>query len=423
MPTGARWRPNREAPDRALAPLPLSAVPGDLLDVVLLVLAAAFAVAGYRQGFIIGVMSFAGFAAGAIVGAYLAPNVVTLLAKSQHVQAVLAIAGVFAAAVIGMLAASALGVALRSKLHSGPTTVLDSLGGAAVNVVAIVLLAWLLGTLVAYAPPFPALASQVNNSIVLRGVDRLIPQGVQPDFTALRRLLATEPYAQVFGALGAETALSVPKPDPGITASPEVVADQPSVVKIEGVALSCKKTIEGSGFVIAKDRVVTNAHVVAGVDSGPIVYIGNESYPARVVLFDPKRDVAVLDVPGLNRPPLHFAFSAPFGGNAIVAGYPKDRSFTVMPARVGQAENASGPDIYNTTTVNRQIYPIRADVRSGNSGGPLIAPDGAVYGMVFAAAVSVPQTGYALTATEIKPDVLRGERLTSPVSTGRCQGS
>ena len=411
------------APDRALAPLPLSAVPGDLLDVVLLVLAAAFAVAGYRQGFIIGVLSFVGFAGGAIVGAYLVPNVVTLLAKSQHVQAVLAIVGVFAAAVIGMLLASALGVVLRSKLHSGPTTVLDSVGGAAVNVVAIVLLAWLLGTLVAYAPPFPALASQVNDSIVLRGVDRLIPQGVQPDFTALRRLLATEPYAQVFGALGAETALSVPKPDPGITASPAVVRDRPSVVKIEGLALSCQKTIEGSGFVIAKDRVVTNAHVVAGVNSGPIVYIGNQSYPARVVLFDPKRDVAVLDVPGLDRPPLHFAWSAPFGGNAIVAGYPKDHSFTVMPARVGQAEYASGPDIYNTTTVNRQIYPIRADVRNGNSGGPLIAPDGAVYGMVFAAAVSVPQTGYALTATEIRPDVLRGERLTSPVSTGRCQGS
>ena len=411
------------APDRALAPLPLSAVPGDLLDVVLLVLAAAFAVAGYRQGFIIGVLSFVGFAGGAIVGAYLVPNVVTLLAKSQHVQAVLAIVGVFAAAVIGMLLASALGVVLRSKLHSGPTTVLDSVGGAAVNVVAIVLLAWLLGTLVAYAPPFPALASQVNNSIVLRGVDRLIPQGVQPDFTALRRLLATEPYAQVFGALGAETALSVPKPDPGITASTAVVRDRPSVVKIEGLALSCQKTIEGSGFVIAKDRVVTNAHVVAGVNSGPIVYIGNQSYPARVVLFDPKRDVAVLDVPGLDRPPLHFAWSAPFGGNAIVAGYPKDLSFTVKPARVGQAEYASGPDIYNTTTVNRQIYPIRADVRNGNSGGPLIAPDGAVYGMVFAAAVSVPQTGYALTATEIRPDVLRGERLTSPVSTGRCQGS
>lgn len=397
-------------------------VPGDLLDLVLIALAAAFAVAGYRQGFIIGILSFTGFAGGAVIGVYLAPGFAMALTGSQNVRAVLAIIIVFAAAVIGMLTASALGVLIRSHLHSGPTTTLDAIGGAVVNVVAIVLLAWLMGSLVAYAPPFPAIARQVNNSIVLRGVDRLIPQGARPEFTALRRLLATEPYVQVFGALGAETALNVPKPDPAVLASPGLVKDRNSVVKIEGVAPSCRQTIEGSGFVIGPDRVITNAHVVAGITQGPVVLDRFQTqFPARVVLFDPKRDIAVLDVPGLNLPPLRFAPSPPFGSSAIVAGYPLDAAFTALPARLGRPEYASGPDIYDTTRVVRQIYPIRAAVKPGNSGGPLIAPDGRVYGMVFAAAVSVPDTGYALTARELAYDIKLGNSRRASVPTGACQ--
>lgn len=397
-------------------------MPGDLLDVILLLLAVAFAVAGYRQGFIIGVLSFAGFAGGAAVGIYFAPSLVQVLTRSQHVQAVTAVVVVFAAAVAGMLAASAVGVAIRSRMHGGPTTVLDSVGGAAVNVVAIMLLAWLLGTLVAYAPPFPAVASQVNNSIVLKGVDRLVPQSVQPAFASLRRLLATEPYVQVFGALGAETSLNVPAPNQSVLLSSGLRKDRASVVKIEGVAPGCGLTIEGSGFVIAPGKVVTNAHVVAGIRGGPIVYNREQQqFPASVVLFDPEQDIAVLDVPGLNLRPLRFAYSAPFGGNAIVAGYPLDARFTVRAARVGRAEDAIGPDIYNTTRVTRQIFPIRAIVKRGNSGGPLIAPNGRVYGMVFAAAVAVPDTGYALTAREMAKDIRLGEQRDTPVGTGRCQ--
>ncbi len=395
---------------------------GDLLDLVLLVLAAAFAVAGYRQGFIIGVLSFVGFTGGAVAGIYLAPGLAMALTSRQNLQAVLAIIGVFAAAVAGMLIASAFGVLLRSHVRGRPSTLLDSIGGAAVNVVAILVLAWLIGSLVAYAPPFPAISRQVNDSLVLRTVDRLIPQSAKPEFTALRRLLSTQPYVQVFGALGAETALNVPKPDPAVVHSAGLRRDRNSVVKIEGLASGCSRTIEGSGFVISRDHVVTNAHVVAGI-TRPEVYtrFASGEHPARVVLFDPESDIAVLYVPGLDLRALHFADSAPFGASAVVAGYPLDASFTTRPARVGRSELANGPDIYGTRKVVRDIYPIRAVVKPGNSGGPLIAPDGRVYGMVFAAAVSVPETGYALTASQLSGDISRGANLTAATGTGACQ--
>ena len=397
-------------------------MPGDLLDLILIALAAAFAVAGYRQGFIIGVMSFAGFTGGAVLGIYFAPGLARVITASQSPQAVLAITIVFAAAIVGMLIASTLGVALRSRVRRRPSTVLDSIGGAAVNVFAILLLAWLIGTLVAYAPPFPGLAFQVNNSLLLKGVDRLIPQGARPEFSALRRLLSTEPYVQVFGALGAETALNVPRPSAAELRSRGLLRDKNSVVKIQGVAPSCSRTIEGSGFVIGRDRVITDAHVVAGVRDGPEVYTRFGSrFPARVVLFDPERDIAVLDVPNLDMPALAVSGSAPFGARAVVAGYPLDHPFTAVPARVGRSELADGPDIYDRTHVTRDIYPIRALVEPGNSGGPLIAPGGQVYGMVFASAVSVKDTGYALTGGEIASDIRLGLDRSASASTEQCQ--
>lgn len=393
-----------------------------MLDLILIVLAAAFAVAGYRQGFIIGACSLAGFLTGAVIGTYLAPGISTSLTGTANLRAVFAILIVFIGAVAGLVAASAVGVVLRSQVRTGTTSLLDAIGGAIVNVVAVVLLAWMIGSFVAYAPPFPSLARQVNRSVILRTVDRLIPPGARPGFSALRRLVTTGPFVQVFGALGAENALNVPGANSAVLNSPALAGVKGSIVKIEGVASACSKTIEGSGFVIGPDHVITNAHVVAGLSQDPEVYTMSQGgYPARVVLFDPERDVAVLYVPGLNLPALKLAGPAPFGGDAIVAGYPLDASFTVVPARVGAAETASGPDIYQTSQVVRDIYPVRAVVRPGNSGGPLLAPDGSVYGMVFAAATSIPDTGYALTGSEISADLAAGLRGTRPVALGTCQ--
>jgi hypothetical protein len=405
----------------------LIAVPGDLLDLILIALIAAFAVAGYRQGFIIGVLSLAGFVVGVTLGAVIAPSVSHALARSLSLQAFTAILVVFGMAVFGMMVASGLGVAVRSRLTGRPATLVDSLGGAAVNVLAVVIVAWLIGSFVVNAP-FPTISRQVNGSEVLRTVDGVMPRDTLnlPVFPQLRRLLANGLYTQVFSAIGEENGANVAAPDSRLLTSPSVSASlyrvEPSIVKIDGVASSCSLKIEGSGFVISPHHVLTNAHVVAGVTSGLTVFATNGmQYQARVVLYDPQRDLAVLDVPGLTAPPLRFAPPAADGTNAIVAGYPLNHPLTPVAARVGRGETAYGSNIYQTSFVNRQIYPIRAQIEPGNSGGPLLSVGGQVYGVVFAASTSTPDTGYALTAAEVASDAAVGGAETAPVSTEGCE--
>ncbi|HUA30095.1 MAG TPA: MarP family serine protease [Streptosporangiaceae bacterium] len=394
-------------------------MPGDLLDLILIVLLIAFGVAGYRQGFIIGVLSFAGFIGGGAIGALFGPHIARAVTTNSAWQAIVAILVVFLAAMIGQLLASAVGVAMRSRLTWRPATFVDAIGGAVVSVISVLLIAWLIGSAVAYAP-FPVISRQVNNSALLRTVDRLMPAEASVMFSDFRSLLESGPYAQVFGALGAEGALAVGPPNPTVVDAAGVGAAAPSIVKVEGVAPSCQERIEGSGFVYAPDHVLTNAHVVAGVTQGPEVITNQGTLNAHVVLYDPQRDLAVLYVPGLNAGPLRFAGQARSGASAVVAGYPLDGPFTTAAARVGGIEQATSPDIYQTAQVTRQIYSIRAVVKPGNSGGPLLTPGGAVYGVVFAAATSVPDTGYALTASEVQSDAAAGANSRTSVSTQGC---
>ena len=396
---------------------------GDLLDLILIALAAAFAVAGYRQGFIVGVLSFAGFLGGAAIGALFAPSVARSLAHQQSRQALVAIVVVFLVAMIGQLLAAAVGAVIRSRVSWRPATFVDSAAGAAVSVLSVLLIAWLIGSAVVNAP-FAAVSSQVNRSAVLKGMDKVMPSAAKTMFSDFRSLLASGPYTSVFGSLGTESALNVAPPDPRVVLSAGLVRARDSVVKVMGVAPSCPiqgNMIEGSGFVFAPDHVMTNAHVVAGVnqDQQIITRLGNH-FAARVVYFDPGRDVAVLYVPGLNATPLAFAGPANPGDSAIVAGYPLDKSFTAVPARIGRDQKAQAPNIYQSTMVTRQIYDVRALVEPGNSGGPLLAPDGQVDGVVFAAAVGVTDTGFALTAAEVTPDAQAGGNATSGVSTQKC---
>lgn len=396
-------------------------MPGDLLDVILIVLMAAFAVAGYRQGFIVGVLSLIGFITGVAAGAYVAPGVSRTLAKSASWQAIVAILVVFGVAVLGMLLASGIGVAVRSRVTARPATVADSLGGAAVNVVAVLVVAWLIGTFMNTAQ-FPAVAQQVNNSAVLRTVDSVMPSSAMylPGIPGLRGLLSNGLYTPVFDAIGVR-AISLPAPDNGATSAPAVVRDERSIVKITGVATSCSQEIEGTGFVISRHHVLTNAHVVAGVNQGPDITIGRRRFAATVVLYDPNRDLAVLYVPGLSAPKLSFAGPARNNSSAVVAGYPDNKSLTLDAATVGRATTAYGPNIYLSGSVSRQVYPVRALIRAGNSGGPLLALDGKVYGVVFARATTEVDAGYALTAHEVSGDVANGSNAVAKVSTGACQ--
>jgi S1-C subfamily serine protease len=305
-------------------------------------------------------------------------------------------------------------------VHWRPATLIDAVAGAAVSVISVLLIAWLIGSAVVNAP-FAMVTAQVQKSAVLHAVDGVMPSGARTMFSDFRSLLASGPYVQVFGALGAEPALTVAPPNPAVLSSAGLGRSRNSIVKVMGIAPTCQRKIEGSGFVISPHHVLTNAHVVAGVTQDQTVTTRQEArLPATVVLFDPERDLAVLYVPGLNARPLHFAGPANLGDEAIVAGYPRDNPFTVVPARVGDDQLAQAPDIYQSKEVTRQIYSIRANVEPGNSGGPLLAPNGQVDGVVFAAAVGVKDTGYALTAAEVEGDARSAATRTGGVSTWKC---
>jgi S1-C subfamily serine protease len=395
-------------------------VRGDLLDLALIVIAAAFAVSGYRQGFIVGSLSFLGFLGGAVLGAEFGPSISHALVGGQTQQDVVAVILLVSGAVIGQFIASSIGTAMRQTMTGRSTTALDSIGGAAVSVLSVLLIAWAIGSVLT-ASPFPTVVNQVNNSAVLQTMDRLMPGPAKTMFSDFRRMLASGPFPQVFSGIGETHLLNVPAPDAAVLHSPGFLAARNRIVKVQGTATSCDRMIEGSGFVYAPNHIMTNAHVVAGVTQGPTVTTVNGTvFSARVVFYDPQIDVAVLYVPGLDAPPLHFAGQADPGDNAVVAGYPENNPFTAVPARIGSIQRAEGPDIYQTGQVNRQIYEIRAVVEPGNSGGPLLNPQGNVYGVVFAAAVGVSDTGFALTASEVSADAQAASSATNPVSTQGC---
>lgn len=393
-------------------------MPGNTLDLVLLVAALLFAVSGYRQGFVVGALSFVGFLGGGVLGAKAAPAVADSSLLSDVPRPVVGLAVVLLAASVGQLVATLVGASVRDRLTWRPARTVDAVGGAAVSVVSLLLVAWLVGTAVA-SSSFTSLASQVRRSAVLQAVDGAMPGAAQRFFASFRQLIDDRGFPEVFGGLAPTTVPEVAAPDAALADSAVVQAARPSILKITGVAESCRRRIEGTGFVYAPQRVMTNAHVVAGVTE-PRVQVGERELEARVVLFDPGRDVAVLAVPGLERPELEFNGEAEQGASAIVAGYPQNGPFRADAARVRNTQRARGPDIYQEQTVVREIYALRGLVQPGNSGGPLLDTEGRVYGVIFAAAADDPQTGYALTAAEVAGSARDGAAATERADTRTC---
>lgn len=391
---------------------------GDLLDIVLLCAAAVFAFSGYRRGFVVGALSFVGFLGGGLLGARTAPAVADLKFSQGVPNPVVGIAVVVVLAMLGQVLATMVGGRLRARLTWRPVRLLDALAGAAVSAATLLLVAWLVGSAVASAP-FPALASQVRRSTVISTVDGLLPDAARSSVAGLRRLIDDRGFPDVFGALVPSRPSEVDPPDPALATSEAVTGARPEVLKVTGVAQACSRSIEGTGFAYAPERVMTNAHVVAGVRE-PSVQVGGRRLAGRVVLYDPARDVAVLYVPGLVGDPLAFAGPAAPGDSAIVVGYPGDGPFRADGARVREVQRARGPDIYGSGTVVREVYALRAVVQPGNSGGPLLDTSGEVLGVVFAAAADRTDTGYALTAGEVAAAAAAGRVATGRVSTLGC---
>jgi S1-C subfamily serine protease len=390
----------------------------DLVDLVLIVAAIGYAVSGYRNGAVVGALSLGGFFGGAAAGAQLARPLGRVLANGAA-QVPVAIVCVLFFALVGQLVAIWVAGRLRSKLTWHPARQLDHALGAVFSAAAVLLVAWMVAVPLAVAP-YPTIAGQVRRSMLIRAVDNVLPDGVRNLYRSLRLFVDRSGFPQVFGALQPTRIVDVPPADPALLHSPAVAASRPAVLKVRATAHSCDRGIEGTGFVYAPQRLLTNAHVVAGADR---VQVQTATGPlaAHVVLFDPGRDIAVLWVPGLTVRPMPLATEvATSGQDAIVLGYPQDGPFDVRPARVRDRERISGHDIYGELSVDRDIYTIRSVVRAGNSGGPLIDTHGAVLGIVFASALDSADTGFVLTVQEAATDASAGRTASRDVGTGDC---
>ncbi|MFD4577318.1 MarP family serine protease [Streptomyces sp. NPDC058417] len=388
----------------------------DLLDILLVLAILAYAGSGYRRGLVAGCVSLAGFVGGAVVGVWILPWVMDLVTPGTTAATVTAVLTVLTPAVVGHELAGRLALRLRGELDRGPLRVADGIGGAVANAVAVLVVAWVAASVLAVSSS-PLVTSAIRDSRLLGAVQDAMPETTPGWFAGATSALTQAGFPQVFNPFENEATAEVAEPSGDNVTAAATEAARRSTVKVEGAADGEGR--EGSGFVYARERVMTNAHVVAGIDE-PTVRIGGvgRAYEARVVLFDPQRDVAVLYVPGLRAPLLSFDDDAGRGAAAVVAGYPQDGGLDLQAATVANRIDATGRNIHNDGTVTREIYSVRSTVRPGNSGGPLLTTDGRVFGVVFARSTSDAETGYVLTADEVAADAERARDATAAVDTG-----
>lgn len=394
-----------------------------VLDLVLLVLFVSYAVSGYRQGFVVSVLSLAGFLGGGALGMWLMPLAIErwqAVQGSPLLRTVTLVAGVFVLASIGQGIAVAVGGSLRSRLRIRPARWLDSVLGAATVLASVAVLVWFVAGALRAGSPGPV-AKAIGESRVLATIDRVVPPQTSRLFAGFRAVLDREGFPKVFEGIRAEPIAPVRPPDPSVVGNRGIRAAGASVIKVTGVAPSCNRGQEGSGWVVAPERVVTNAHVVAGMQTATLRIHGTgRSYTGRVVIFDPRRDLAVIAVPGLPAPALPLGHDLRRGDGGVIAGFPLDGPYQLGAARVREVIDARGSDIYGNPGTDREVYSLYAQVRPGNSGGPVLAPSGQVVGVVFAKSLDDADTGYALTLDEARPVLDAARGASRPVSTGAC---
>ncbi|BBC37097.1 putative serine protease [Streptomyces graminofaciens] len=388
----------------------------DLLDILLFLVILAYAASGYRRGLVAGCVSLAGFVGGAAVGVWVLPWVMELVTAGTPAATITAVVTVLVPGVVGHELAGRLALRLRREIDRSPLRVLDGVGGAAANSIAVLIVAWVAASVLG-ASSSALVTNSIRNSALLGAVQNTMPDTTPAWFSNATSALTEAGFPQVFNPFENEATAEVAKPSGDNVTAAATNAAKRSTVKIEGV--SGTQGREGSGFVYSSEHVMTNAHVVAGIDD-PTVRVGGvgKTYEARVVLFDPDKDVAVLYVPGLRAPVISFDDSASRGDAAVVAGYPEDGGLDLQAATVASRIDATGRNIYNTDSVTREIYSIRSTVRPGNSGGPLLTTDGRVYGVVFARSTSDAETGYVLTVEEVAAEARSAAEATEAVDTG-----
>ena len=385
---------------------------GDFFDLIILVVLGGFVIAGYRLGFLGRVLSWLGVGVGVWIAFLILPTVVPHIESATPVeQFMIAMAIIVGGAMIG----SAIGLFAGSTLHRalplGPIRIADRVMGAFLGAVGLVVLLWLFIPSLAEIPGWPAQA--VTNSSISRFVSRELPR---PPFDLLRRLIGNG-NPEVFSVLSPNAASGPPPSASGLSASVANAVGQ-STVRVQGAA--CGEDIFGSGFAIAPNLIMTNAHVVAGEPTGAtqVMLPNGQVLAASVVMYDPNRDLALLSVPGLGEAPLPLA-SPQLEETGGVFGHPNGvPQLYITPARVSQEESAVGPNIYGNGNVRRAILVLASSLAHGDSGGAMVNSSGQVVGVAFAINASSATTAYALNTSEVRQALAEPRHANS--STGSC---
>jgi S1-C subfamily serine protease len=381
------------------------------LDVLILVGVVGAAVGGFRLGFVARSTSWAGMAVGLVIAAIALPRVLERFHGGDEQLLLLALVVLFAGAFLGQMVGLVIGRQLSMGIETGKGQAFDRGAGAIAGMIGVFVLLWLLLPTAASVPGWPA--RQARTSSLAGWVHDTLPEA--PDaFLALRQLVGDDRFPEVFDALTPAPEVGPPPAETGISAevSARIV---PSTVKVEGEA--CGRIQDGTGFVVGEELVVTNAHVVAGEDRTEVERSDGSRVGATVVAFDARRDLAVLRVPGLDRPPLAVA-GAGRGDVGGVYGHPGGGPLEISPYEIAQEVQARGTDIYDRERTERSVYFLATELAPGDSGSALINADGDVVGVAFAIAPDQPGVGYALTDDELRA-VLAAD-LGAEVDTGPC---
>ncbi len=389
----------------------------DALDAVVLAVSVLAGVGGYRAGLLARLLSWMGLAAGIFLAARFLPRIIALVSLSSPTSRLAVAAAVLVgAAFVGMAAGQLLGRRIHGALPPGAPRSVDRLVGAAVGVLSVLAALWLLLPAISSVPGWPSAAAR--SSVVSRWVRGTLPRPPNT-LQALRRLVGNNGLPQVFASLDPRGAVGPPPAASPLR--PAVLARaEASTVRVKGQA--CDRIQEGSGFVVAPDLVVTNAHVVAGEPPGStsVLRPDGRTFAARVVLYDSERDIALLRVPGLDEPALPLA-DARVGSRGDVLGHPGGVArLVVSPYAVDRQITAVGEGLYHRHHTRRQVLVLASGLRPGDSGSPLVDVHGRVVGIAFAVAVGQPDTAYALSTAELRPDLAGAHAAT--VSTEACLG-
>lgn len=380
-----------------------------------------FAFVGWRQGFVAGALSFLGFLGGGVLAVLWLPDLVERFVSSSGLRVIFVAVGVIVSAVVGQILLSLIGRRLRASMTWRPVRFVDNLAGAALNVMALALVAWVVASVVAYLPR-SEVTRQVNGSAVLATMDSLLPNQARSAFNGLSDLVGSTAVPRVFAGLASIPGPQVEAP-PTEVSSEAVAVIRDSTVRLTGAASRCDSIVTGSGFAVEPNLIVTNAHVVAGVEDLVVrVRPGQVSSQAEVVYFDPMTDLALVRTRGLEARPVRLAQTElGVGQVTVIAGFPRGERFEVSSARVRARVDARGSSIYGEAGVERDVYVLRARVQGGNSGGPLADAYGDVHGVIFAAGLEEQDAAYALTVDEIKRALDAAGAADETVDNGSCQ--